>query len=72
MVDIYKKIAKETCSDDKKLGYFFCKAKDGVITADKFVSKVLFYLWNDVFKDGDISLFKVSDEPEAEICFDAF
>ena len=66
-----KKIAKETSSDDKKLGYFFCKAKDGVITADKFVSKVLFYLWNDVFKDGDISLFKVSDEPEAEICFDA-
>ena len=65
-------IAKETSSDDKKLGYFFCKAKDGVITADKFVSKVLFYLWNDVFKDGDISLFKVSDEPEAEICFDAF
>lgn len=25
-----------------------------------------------MFKDGDISLFKVSDEPEAEICFDAF
>ena len=70
--EINKKIAKETSSDDKKLGYFFCKAKDGVITADKFVSKVLFYLWNDVFKDGDISLFKVSDEPEAEICFDAF
>lgn len=72
VVEINKKIAKETSSDDKKLGYFFCKAKDGVITADKFVSKVLFYLWNDVFKDGDISLFKVSDEPEAEICFDAF
>lgn len=70
--EINKKIAKETSSDDKKLGYFFCKAKDGVITADKFASKVLFYLWNDVFKDGDISLFKVSDEPEAEICFDAF
>lgn len=70
--EINKKIAKETSSDDKKLGYFFCKAKDGVISADKFVSKVLFYLWNDVFKDGDISLFKVSDEPEAEICFDAF
>ena len=70
--EINKKIAKETSSDDKKLGYFFCKAKDGVITVDKFVSKVLFYLWNDVFKDGDISLFKVSDEPEAEICFDAF
>ena len=69
---INDRVYEATYSEDKKLGYFFCKAKDGVITADKFVSKVLFYLWNDVFKDGDISLFKVSDEPEAEICFDAF
>ena len=72
--EINKKIAKETSSDDKKLGYFFCKPpKDSdTITEEKFVGKVLFYLWNDVFKDGDITLFKVSDEPEAEICFDAF
>lgn len=72
--EINKKIAKETSSDDKKLGYFFCKPSMGsdTITEDKFVGKVLFYLWNDVFKDGDISLFKVSDEPDAEICFDAF
>ena len=72
--EINKRIAKETSSDDKKLGYFFCKPpKDSeVITEEKFVGKVLFYLWNDVFKDGDISLFKVNDEPEAEICFDAF
>lgn len=72
--EINKKIAKETSSDDKELGYFFCKPPMGsdTITEDKFVGKVLFYLWNDVFKDGDISLFKVSDEPEAEICFDAF
>lgn len=72
--EINKKIAKETSSDDKKLGYFFCKPPMGsdTITEDKFVGKVLSYLWNDVFKDGDISLFKVSDEPEAEICFDAF
>ena len=72
--DINKKIAKETSSDDKKLGYFFCKPpKDSdTITEEKFVGKVLFYLWNDVFKDGDITLFKVNDDPEAEICFDAF
>lgn len=72
--EINKKIAKETSSDDKKLGYFFCKPPMGsdTITEDIFVGKVLFYLWNDVFKDGDISLFKVSDEPEVEICFDAF
>ena len=72
--EINKKIAKETSSDDKKLGYFFCKPpKDSdTITEETFVGKVLFYLWNDVFKDGDITLFKVNDEPEAEICFDAF
>lgn len=72
--EINKRIAKETSSDDKKLGYFFCKPpKDSSeISEEKFVGKVLFFLWNDVFKDGDISLFKVSDEPEAEICFDAF
>ena len=40
-----------TSSEDKKLGYFFVKAEDKVVKADKFVSKVLFYLWNDVFKN---------------------
>lgn len=72
--EINKKIAKETSSDDKKLGYFFCNpSKDSdTITEEMFVGKVLFYLWNDVFKDGDITLFKVNDDPEGEICFDAF
>lgn len=72
--EINKLIAKETSSDDKKLGYFFCKPTKGsdTIMEDKFIGKVLFYLWNDVFKDGDISLFKVSDNVNDEICFDAF
>lgn len=72
--EINKRIAKETSSDDKKLGYFFCKPpKDSLaISEERFVGKVLFYLWNDVFKDGDISLFKVSEDDGAEICFDAF
>lgn len=71
---VNQKIAKETSSDDKKLGYFFCKPpKDStIIPEDKFVGKVLFYLWNDVFKDGNISLFKVSNDDQAEISFDAF
>ena len=45
------KIGAATYSEDKKLGYFFCKAKDGVIDAETFVGKVVFYIWNDVFKD---------------------
>ena len=39
-----------TNSEDKKLGYFFVKT-DKKIDAKKFVGKVLFYLWNDVFKN---------------------
>lgn len=71
--EINKKIAKETSSDDKKLGYFFCKPdKNGnTISEDKFVGKVLFYLWNDVFKDTDTSLFKVGEYTE-EATFEAF
>lgn len=47
-----------TQSEDKNLGYFFAKAKNGIISAETFVSKVMFYLYTDVFKDygfsGDI------------------
>ena len=46
-------IESTTHSEDKKLGYFFAKAKDGRITVETFVSKVIFYLWNDVFKDNE-------------------
>lgn len=41
-----------TESEDKKLGYFFCKADNsGVISLEQFVGKVVFYLWNGIFKD---------------------
>lgn len=48
---INAEINEQTKSEDKKLGYFFCKAQDGIVTAETFVSKVIFYLWNDIFKD---------------------
>ncbi len=44
-------IGDTTSSEDKKLGFYFCKAQDNIIDAEKFVSKVLFYIYNDVFKD---------------------
>ena len=53
--EINKKIENTTNSEDKKLGYFFCKAKDGIISSETFVGKVVFYLWNDVFKDYEFS-----------------
>ena len=62
-------IASMTSSADKQLGYFFCKADaEGKISADTFVSKVIFYLWNDVFKDygfEDASLFRYITKDEA-------
>lgn len=70
-------IASMTSSADKQLGYFFCKpdkktperaelpnSENDLISVDIFVSKVLFYLWNDVFKDygfEDASLFQYKD-----------
>jgi len=62
-------IASMTSSADKQLGYFFCCAKDGVIDEETFVSKVIFYLWNDVFKDygfEDASLFRYTTNDEDE------
>lgn len=44
-------VASTTDSEDKMLGFYFAKAKNGIIDADTFVGKVVFYLWNDVFKD---------------------
>ena len=44
-------IYDKTSSEDKQLGFYFCKANGNTISAETFVSKVVFYLWNDVFKD---------------------
>ena len=73
-------IASMTSSADKQLGYFFCKAdkktperanesnsENDLISVESFVSKVLFYLWNDVFKDygfEDASLFQYTKKTE--------
>ena len=59
-------------SEDKKLGYFFAKAKDGIISADTFVSKVIFYLWNDVFKDNESGHKAFQDENGGMLAFRKF
>lgn len=71
-------IASMTSSADKQLGYFFCKPskkadeadeKPTIITSDTLVGKVIFYLWNDVFKDygfEDASLFTYQEEMEGK------
>ena len=71
---INDKIWDANHSEDKKLGYFFAKADgDKIINSELFVGKVIFYLWNDVFKDfieesGDI----FNDEDGSKLSFDKF
>ena len=48
---VNEQIFDVTKSEDKKLGFYFCRANNHVVDAEKFVSKVIFYLYNDVFKD---------------------
>ena len=70
---INEKIGSLTNSEDKKLGYFFCKAdNEGVITAETFVGKVIFYLWNDVFKDYEFSDTIFDDGNGGKLTFDKF
>ena len=64
-------IGEKTSSEDKKLGYYFCKAKDGVIDAKMFVGKVIFYMWNDVFKDFEFEGDAFNDV-EGKLTFDKF
>lgn len=68
------RIEDATKSEDKKLGYFFCKPdkkvegaseddNNTIISAETFVGKVVFYLWQDVFKDYGFKsdIFKKDD-----------
>lgn len=62
-----------TVSEDKKLGYFFVKPSDNhSISAETFVSKVIFYLWNDVFKDYGFSDKEFRKENGEEMTFPMF
>lgn len=78
---INKVIADLTTSEDKQLGYFFCmpdekkEAADTeltVISAKTFVGKVIFYLWNDVFKDYAFDASCCKGEDEKEVLFAKF
>lgn len=70
---INEKIGSTTSSEDKKLGYFFCKANSaGIISSERFVSKVIFYIWNDVFKDYEFADNIFNDPEGGKLSFDKF
>ena len=61
-----------TKSQDKKLGYFFCRAVNGVISAETFADKVLFYLWNEIFRNFDFDSDFLKDTDGTQLTFDSF
>ncbi|MBO7050154.1 MAG: AAA family ATPase [Bacteroidaceae bacterium] len=65
-------IGEKTSSEDKKMGYYFCKATNDVIDAKMFVGKVIFYLWNDVFKDYDFEGDAFNDDDGSKLIFGKF
>lgn len=72
---INKHVFDTTNSEDKQLGFFFCKAMDNIISAETFVCKVILYLWNDVFKDFgfDDKIFEDKEDTEnPKLSFDKF
>ena len=64
---INPKIKELTGSEDKQLGNRFVNPNDGKITFDQLRSKVLFYMWSEVYKDEygtQNSIFKYEQEGE--------
>lgn len=64
---INKRIYADTNSEDKQMGYWFVHLPDGrrYIKQETFISKVLFYLWSDIYKDfgkGGCNIFQGEDE----------
>lgn len=58
------KIKDGNGGEDKMLGDYFVNPSNGIINEDMLRNKILFYLWNDVCKDGEDGIFKVSENEE--------
>lgn len=62
--EINKRVFATNNSEDKMLGDYFVNPADGIITEKMLLNKILFYLWNDVCKDGEGDIFKTSATDE--------
>ena len=60
--EVNARILNDTGSEDKMLGDYFVNPPAKVISYDLFRNKILFYLWNDVCKDGDADIFPINEE----------
>lgn len=67
--NINRRITEITQSEDKQLGQFFIPVDHGNISETEFRDKVLFYLWNDIYKDEfgtPSTIFKIKEEDGTE------
>lgn len=67
--NINPKIKELTGSEDKQLGNRFVDPNNKKITLDQFKSKVLFYLWSEIYKDEfgtQNSIFKYEENGETK------
>jgi hypothetical protein len=67
--NINPKIKELSGSEDKQLGNRFVNPNDKKITLDQFKSKVLFYLWSEIYKDEfgtQNSIFKYEENGETK------
>lgn len=60
--EVNNRILKDTGSEDKMLGDYFVNPPTKVISYNLFRNKILFYLWNDVCKDGDADIFPTDED----------
>jgi hypothetical protein len=72
--NVNKQIKEHTQSEDKQLGNRFVSPKNGIIKPKQFVSKVLFYLWTEIYKDeqGTGNTIFINSVDDSEILFGDF
>jgi hypothetical protein len=69
---INPKIKEITGSEDKQLGNRFVNPANKIISLEQFKSKVLFYLWSEIYKDEfgtQNSIFKYFDDNDSPVDF---
>lgn len=72
--EINKRIYDATNSEDKQMGDWFVRAEANKISESLLLNKIVFYLWNDVCKDGEGDIFniKTPDGKTEPIIFSKF
>ena len=74
ILKVNKEIKEHTQSEDKQIGNRFVSPINGIITAEQFVSKVLFYLWTEIYKDeqGTGNTIFINPSNDGELTFGDF